>query len=368
MAQGIGIDLSQRFYEKVVGPILHDNFPYMAHAAARVGLGSEILGFDSEVSADHDYGPCVQLFLPAANFPTIAPAVMKALDSSLPLSFEGWPVRYSTNVRPPSGDPGAGMLGADHGAELYTVAAWCNRFWGRQFPNELTTQDWLSYSEQTFLTITGGKVFRDDFGELASLRKRMAYFPRDVWLYKLAAQWGRIAEERAYVGRAGDAGDDIGSRVIAARMVGNIMRLAMLIERHYAPYPKWFGTAFSRLDCASDLKPMLDQVMRAEDWKAREAGLIEACSFAAELQIAKGVPGASIPSIGSIHTRPYQFVDSLAIFASLRSSIEDEELRQLPEFGAADQFLTSNFVLAVPAYASAATASLLELAEGTEPG
>ncbi|WP_234618210.1 hypothetical protein [Allorhizobium ampelinum] len=127
-----------------------------------------------------------------------------------------------------------------------------------------------------------------------------------------------------------------------------------------------FGTAFSRLGCASDLKPILDQVMRAEDWKAREAGLIEACGFAAELQIAKGVPGASAPAIVSINARPYQFMDSLAIFASLRSSIEDEKLRQLPEFRAADQFLTSNFVLAVPAYASAATTSLLELAKGTE--
>ncbi|MCF1496351.1 hypothetical protein FS834_28435 [Agrobacterium vitis] len=68
----------------------------------------------------------------------------------------------------------------------------------------------------------------------------------------------------------------------------------------------------------------------------------------------------------SINARPYQFMDSLAIFASLRSSIEDEKLRQLPEFRAADQFLTSNFVLAVPAYASAATTSLLELAKGTE--
>ncbi|TBG07147.1 DUF4037 domain-containing protein [Rhizobium leguminosarum] len=47
--------------------------------------------------------------------------------------------------------------------------------------------------------------------------------------------WNRIAEERAYVGRAGDVGDELGSRIIAARMVGNIMRLAMLIERRYAP-------------------------------------------------------------------------------------------------------------------------------------
>ncbi|MDO3444966.1 DUF4037 domain-containing protein [Agrobacterium sp. V1] len=363
MAQGIGIGLSQRFYEKIVAPILHENFPHLSYAAARIGLGSEILGFDSEISADHDYGPCVQLFLPATGFSTIAPDIMKRLDAGLPPSFEGWPVRYSTNVRPPAENPGSGMLGADHGAELYTVAAWCDRFWGRQFPDELTVQDWLSYSEQTFLTVTAGAVFRDDFGELTSLRRRLAYFPRDVWLYKLAAQWGRIAEERAYVGRTGDAGDDIGSRVIAGRMVGNIMRLAMLIERRYAPYPKWFGTAFSELDCASDLKPLLDRVMRAENWKGRENGLIEACRFVAELQITNGIPGAIAPKMGAINARPYQFVDSLAIFSALRSKIKDETLRQLPEFGAADQFLTSNFLLAVPAYSSAATASLFELAE-----
>lgn len=43
--------------------------------------------------------------------------------------------------------------------------------------------------------------FRDDIGELSALRDRLCYFTRDVWLYKLAAQWGRIAEERAYIGR-----------------------------------------------------------------------------------------------------------------------------------------------------------------------
>ncbi len=363
MAQGIGIGLSQRFYEQVIGPVLQEKFPHLTYAAARIGLGSEILGYDTEISADHDYGPCVQLFLPAAGFDTIAPAVMKALDSNLPPTFEAWPVRYPTNVRPAAGNAGAGVLGSDHGAEIYTIGAWCERFWGRQFTEELTRQDWLSYSEQTFLTVTAGAVFRDDFGELTSLRERLAYFPRDVWLYKLAAQWGRIAEERAYVGRSGDTGDDIGSRVIAGRMVANIMRLAMLIERRYAPYPKWFGTAFSGLGGAADLKPILEQVMRAEDWREREARLVEACWFVAELQIANRVPGALAPTMGTIHDRPYRFVDSLKIFASLRSAIEDETLRRLPEFGAADQFLSSNFVLAVPAYASAATTSLFKLAE-----
>ena len=44
-------------------------------------------------------------------------------------------------------------------------------------------------------------------------------------VHALAVQWGRIAEERAYVGRAGSVGDEIGSSLIAARMVENIIRL-----------------------------------------------------------------------------------------------------------------------------------------------
>lgn len=367
MTQGIGIGLSQRFYESLVAPILQERFPNLPHAACRIGLGSEVLGYDTELSADHDYGPCVQVFLPEAEFAAIAEEMMPILDRSLPATFEGQKVRYPTHVRPPAASGReAGMLGSDHGVELYTVSAWCDRFLGRQFATDLTARDWLSYSEQLFLMVKAGAVFRDDMGELTALRDRLAYFPRDVWLYKLAAQWGRIAEERAYVGRTGDVGDEIGSRVIAARMVGNIMRLAMLVERRYAPYPKWLGTAFSRLSCASELKPILDQVLSAQNWRDREARLQDACRFMAELQITKGIPGAIAPAVGSLHARPYRFIDSLKIGNALRAAIEDEYLRQLHEFGGADQFLSSNFVLAVPGFSEAAVTALLEKKLGGE--
>lgn len=139
------------------------------------------------------------------------------------------------------------------------------------------------------------------------------------------------------------------------------MRLAMLVERQYAPYPKWFGTAFSRLGCASELKPILLEVLYAERWQARETCLLRACQFMAELQIAKEVPGATAPVMGSLFERPFRFVDSLKIFNGLRAAIEDECLRHLREFGGADQFLSSNFVLAVPAFSEAATGALWDL-------
>ena len=42
-------------------------------------------------------------------------------------------------------------------------------------------------------------------------------------------------------------GDELGSAVLGARLVESAMRLAFLMERTYAPYVKWFGTAFARL-------------------------------------------------------------------------------------------------------------------------
>lgn len=365
MTQGIGIELSRRFYAKVVAPLLQENFPDLQYAAARIGLGSEVLGYDTEMSADHDYGPCVQIFISDNEFHAVAEDVMNVLDCNLPETFEGWAVRYPTAVRPPSKTAGD-MLGSYHGAELYTLTAWCDRFLDRQFHASPTTLDWLSYPEQVFLIATAGAVYRDNVGELTALRDRLEYFPRDVWLYKLAAQWVRIAEDRAYIGRTGVVGDEIGSSVIAARMVGNIMRLAMLIERRYAPYPKWIGSAFSRLDCASALSPILKRVLSANCWEEREAEILNACRLMAEMQMIQAIPGAIAPTIAPLHARPFRFIDSVAISEALRSAITDPSLRELPLFGAADQFIGSSFVLAVPSFSTAAAAALMaaKLGEG----
>jgi hypothetical protein len=54
-------------------------------------------------------------------------------------------------------------------------------------------------------------------------------------------------------GGTAEAGDALGSRLVAARLVRDVMRLAFILERTYAHYTKWFGTAFNRLRCASEL-------------------------------------------------------------------------------------------------------------------
>jgi hypothetical protein len=52
-----GLDLSRRFYEETVRPLLDAHFPNLPHTAARIGRGSEVQGFDTERSTNHDWGP-----------------------------------------------------------------------------------------------------------------------------------------------------------------------------------------------------------------------------------------------------------------------------------------------------------------------
>ena len=91
------------------------------------------------------------------------------------------------------------------------------------------------------------------------------------------------------MGRTGEVGDDLGSAVIAARLARDIMRLCFLIERRYAPYAKWLGTAFAQLDCGPTLAPMLREALAATGWQAREAALVPAFEHVAGMFNALGV-------------------------------------------------------------------------------
>jgi hypothetical protein len=51
------------------------------------------------------------------------------------------------------------------------------------------------------------------------------------------------------------------------------MQLSFLIERRYAPYVKWFGTAFTKLNIADRLSAPLDSALHARGWREREKAL-----------------------------------------------------------------------------------------------
>jgi hypothetical protein len=215
--------------------------------------------------------------------------------------------------------------------------------------SDLQPVDWLVMSEQSLRMLTAGRVFYDGPGELSRARAALAYYPHDVWLYLVAAQWARIGQEEAFLGRTGEAGDELGSRVIGARLVRDVMRLAFLLEHTYAPYSKWLGMAFGHLACAPLLRPHLERTLGARDWHAREQHLAQAYEHVATLHNALGVTDPVPETIASLHGRPYLVIHAERFARAAQRAITSEMVRQLPpRVGSVNQWADATDVLERP--------------------
>ena len=178
------------------------------------------------------------------------------------------------------------------------------------------------------------------------MRADLAWYPDDLWLWLIACQWQRISQEESFVGRAAQVGDDLGSGIIAARLAHDVMRLCFLFERRYAPYSKWFGTAFSKLDAAEELTPLLER---------RELGL--AYEAVARRHNALGITDPVEPTLRQYYGRPFQVIMGERFVAAALEKVQDPWLRGLPRIGAIDQWSDSTDVLshaALPAQLRAA--------------
>lgn len=342
-----GIELSRRFYIDVVSPWLTAAAPRLLHSAALIGYGSELLGFDDETSRDHNWGPRVQLFVSPESFSEWAHTLVDAFGEVAPLTFLGEPIGYRSRPNPPSVGPDrAGN--ASHGLEILTLEACLQEALGISSVSDIAAVQWLGFSEQRLVAFTAGAVFHDDNGRLGALRKALAYFPNDIWLYRIACQWLRIAEEQAFVGRAGQVGDDLGSRILAGRLARDVVRMAFLLDRRYVPYAKWLGSAFAKLPIARALSPHLQCALSASDWRVRGEALASSYLVLARYQRACGIGGAFEPVIGPYHDRPFATINADDLVAATAECILDPDIRSLPIVGALDQVTDLTPVLVDP--------------------
>ncbi|HEX5439369.1 MAG TPA: DUF4037 domain-containing protein [Ktedonobacterales bacterium] len=347
-----GLELNRLFYAEVAQPLLAARFPDLIHSAGLLGYGSDVLGYDTAISTDHEWGPRLLIFLRDEEYPKLHQAIGETLSRELPPSFRGYPTNFSEPFGAGAGvrllEPGeAGQI--KHHISVMTVADLLEWELGVRSLDTITARDWLTFPEQKLLEVTAGAVYDDGLGQLEPLRQRLSYYPHDVWVYRLAAQWQRISQEEAFVGRCGDVGDDLGSRIVAARLVRDVMRLCFLLERRYVPYSKWFGTAFSRLACAGQPGPHLTASLAASNWQEREAHLADAYEAVASLQNALALTDPLDPTPRRYHDRPYRVIHAERFANALATTIQDEELRRIMEsvglVGAVDQFADSTDIL-----------------------
>lgn len=348
-----GLELSEAFYRDVVGPILKDEFPSFSHAAALIGFGSEVLGFDTEMSTDHHWGPRVMLFHRLEN-KKLSEEISRRLADRLPVEFMGYPTNFtdpdpndagSRNMLPVTSGP------INHRVEFLDLGRFFEHYLDYDIDVQPNLANWLSFPTQRLRSIAYGGIFHDDVG-LGEIRSRLAWYPNDVWLYLLACSWRRIAQEEHLIGRVASVGDEVGWRIIAARLVRDVMRLAFLMEREYAPYAKWFGSAFSQLRIAALLQPALTDAIRADSFGDCENALSLAYEILAQAHNALAITARVDPDTRQFHSRAFEVIGGDRFCDALVAEIEDEAIASMRSIGSIDLISDNTDVLGEVALAN----------------
>ncbi len=343
-----GLELSRLFFNECVAPAMRVAFPDVLYDAAIIDSGSEVLGFDTPMSRDHHWGPRVSLFLSSQDEAAYGAAIVEHFRHHLPYEFRGYPTNFEEHADEP------GILGfapvtsgpINHRISVGTLDAKVSDYLGLDWQRGRTLDfaDWLTFPQQKLRTLTQGGVYHTALGDVSALQAQLAWYPHDVWLYLMAAGWSRIGQEEAFVGRTSDVGDEIGSRIIAARLVRDLMMLCFLQERQYAPYAKWYGTAFAQLECSTALTPLFEAILAATDIQSREKPLTAAYQLVGEKHNRLGLTEPVTTNIVSYFGRPYQVIFAGRFADALIAQIKDETARKLAKahgFGAIDQFSDS---------------------------
>ncbi|MEU6348671.1 DUF4037 domain-containing protein [Streptomyces sp. NPDC047072] len=326
-----GLELARRFYTEAVRPLLEEAAAGIPHSAARIGPGSEVLGYDTPRSVDHEWGPRLQLFLRPGDVSRHAGRIRHVLAEHLPKTFHGYPTHFAptgeaADIRVMAATEGP----VHHRVEVSHVSSWFTHTLGFDPTAPIATADWLATPTQRLAEVTGGAVFHDGLHVLAPARAALRWYPHDVWLHVLARGWQRIADQEAFVGRCGEVGDELGSAVVAARQARHLMRLCLLMDRRWPPYAKWLGSAFARTSAGHRLVPVLTAALAATDWHAREGHLAAAYETVADLHNQLRLTDRVDPGTRPYHSRPFRVLHAERFTEALRARITDPAIRDLP--------------------------------------
>ena len=222
-------------------------------SAGLVGSGSEVLGYDDEISEDHDFEPGFCLLLPGEDIIDRRTAfLLERAYAKLPKEFMG----YHRSMIGPVGGARHGVLRMDE-------------FFQEKIGSTdgiLSVGQWLSLPEQTLAEVTGGEVFFDGFGEMTKIRKRLKYYPEDIRLKKLAGELLIMAQSGQYnYQRCLKHGEKGAAQLAAIEFAKSTMHTVFLLNRVYEPYYKWSFRAMRELPVLSLEAELLEYLITTDN-------------------------------------------------------------------------------------------------------
>ncbi len=341
-----GLQLSQLTFTEIIQPMMQVDFPQVQYSAARLDWGSDVLGFDTPMSMDHGWGPRLQIFLDERDYLVLQEKLDHHFADHLPFEVHGFPMNFGEPYSEGGVMSFKETYPIHHGISITTPDHFLSDYLGVDISQRISPEVWLTLPQQKLRTIRSGKIYYDGLKSLNKIRQLLHWYPHDLWLYLMANQWQRIDQKEPFMGRTGDVGDELGSKLIAARLIHNLMNLAFLMEKEYAPYSKWFGTAFKQLAIAPELLPIFSSILESRDWQTRETFLSQAYKVLADVHNDLKLTPFIEPGITDFHKRPFRVLHSSRFVEALLAVIKDPGIRSLPpHLGSINQIVDNTDVL-----------------------
>lgn len=249
-----GIEGAKKYFE-LYGNVIKEQFPdFMKYAAFGIcGQGSECLGFDDEISRDHDFEPGFCLFLPDENKVDRRTAfLMERAYAKLPKEFDG---AKRSLVSPVGGSRRGVMRTADFFEK--TVG---------KGNGVLSKYEWLNIPESCLLEAVNGEIFEDNYGEITEIRRRLSFYPDDIARKKLASALIICGQAGQYnFSRCISHGERAAAQLAVFEFVNAALRVIFLLNKKYRPFYKWSFRALSGLPQLSELSDGLEFLITGEN-------------------------------------------------------------------------------------------------------
>ena len=249
-----GIEGAKKYFE-LYGNVIKEQFPdFMKYTAFGIcGQGSECLGFDDEISRDHDFEPGFCLFLPDENKVDRRTAfLMERAYAKLPKEFDG---AKRSLVSPVGGSRRGVMRTADFFEK--TVG---------KGNGVLSKYEWLNIPESCLLEAVNGEIFEDNYGEITEIRRRLSFYPDDIARKKLASALIICGQAGQYnFSRCISHGERAAAQLAVFEFVNAALRVIFLLNKKYRPFYKWSFRALSGLPQLSELSDGLEFLITGEN-------------------------------------------------------------------------------------------------------
>ena len=312
-----GLELCEAYFEEYGRPMLKD-FPQLADkvAAGLAGSGSDVLGYDDEISQDHDFEPGFCLFAFVDEEGDGTKTTISRRDAfALERAYAKLPKEFMGFSRSAVHAVGGGRRG------LIDLSEFLKNTTGTK-DGVLSSQDWLRVPEESLLEATGGRIWSDEGKIFTPIRERLAFMPEDVRKKKLAgclllmAQAGQYNYMRTI--RHGESG---AAQLACFEFAQNAIHAAHLLQNRYAPYYKWAFRSLRELgsfgeELADDLEGLLSSGNDAETAESKYFVIEEIASRFIDRLIDDGLSRANC---GDLEKHAY----------SVNDGVQDGQLRNL---------------------------------------